>query len=124
MLVPGAILMAVVIVFHFALITFGSPVMAPLGQGKGNKAMNYKELFLSFRIFHIVLTAVFDIVWEKFCNLRVTVVLINLSALLGFRRVLHRGSAMYHVHVIVLMAFYNCVRCMEFVLHILVSMLF
>lgn len=41
MLVPGAILMAVVIVFHFALITFGSPVMAPLGQGKGSKAMNY-----------------------------------------------------------------------------------
>jgi len=28
--------MAVVIVFHFALITFGSPVMAPLGQGKGS----------------------------------------------------------------------------------------
>ena len=46
MLVPGAILMAVVIVFHFALITFGSPVMAPLGQGKGNSsAMIYKELF-------------------------------------------------------------------------------
>ena len=36
MLVPGAILMAVVTVFHFALITFGSPVMAPLGQGKGS----------------------------------------------------------------------------------------
>jgi len=56
MLVPGAIFVAVV--FHFALITFGSPVMAPLGQGKGIKAMNYKELFLSFCISHIVLTAV------------------------------------------------------------------
>jgi hypothetical protein len=38
MLVPGAILMAVVIVFHFALMTFGSPVMAPLGQGTGSKS--------------------------------------------------------------------------------------
>jgi hypothetical protein len=46
MLVPGAILMTVVTVFHFAFITFGSPVMAPLGQGKGSTVMNYKELFL------------------------------------------------------------------------------
>ena len=37
MLVPGAILMALVTVFHFALITFGSPVMAPRGQGKGSR---------------------------------------------------------------------------------------
>jgi hypothetical protein len=36
MLVPGAILMAVVTVFHFALITFGSPVIAPFRQGKGS----------------------------------------------------------------------------------------
>jgi hypothetical protein len=47
MLVPGMTLIAVVIVVHLALITFGSPLMPSMGQGKCiSQTKNYEFIHL------------------------------------------------------------------------------